>query len=78
MSVHVTNTDNPNGAWTIAHDEGMHEGTADPSTLGYGQNMDGSENRDMVVIPCPVAGCGSVSYWPREALPPAAQEALPA
>lgn len=77
MSVHVTDTANPT-AWVIVDDEGGHTGTADPSTLSYGQNIDGSPNRDMVVIPCPEPGCGSVSYWPRETLADDVKANLPA
>lgn len=56
---------------------GGHQGETDPAALHYGQNMDGSENRDVVVIPCPEPGCGSVSYWPREVFPPEVQAKLP-
>ncbi len=76
MSVHVTDTSGP--MWQIAHDEGGHQGEADPNTLGYSKSPDGSENRDTVVIPCPVAGCGAVSFWPRESLPPIVSDRLPA
>lgn len=76
MAVRVTDT---SGAlWTIVGDECGHTGQADPSTLSYGQNMDGSENREMIVIPCPEPGCGTVSYWPRTAVADDIQERMPA
>jgi hypothetical protein len=75
MSVHVTDTSGP--LWLVVHDEANHQGEADPNTLSYGQNADGSDNLDLVVIACPEPGCGTVSYWPREALPPIVSSALP-
>lgn len=74
MSVHVTDTTGP--MWQITHDEGGHTGEADPSTLGYAQNMDGSPNKDIMLIPCP--DCGAISYWPRESLPDMVQDRMPA
>lgn len=73
MSVHVTDTSDPQ-AWVIVGDECGHTGTAPSSSLKYGQNMDGTDNREVVVIPCPV--CDSVSWWPREALPRGVSGAL--
>lgn len=75
MSVHVTDTSDPQ-AWVIAADECGHTGTAPASSLKYGQNPDGTENRDLIVIPCPV--CATTSYWPRETLAQDIQEKLPA
>jgi hypothetical protein len=75
MSVHVTDTSDPL-AWVIVDDDNGHVGTAASSTVSYGRNIDGSENLDQVVITCPEPGCGTVSYWPRESLPPIVQEAL--
>jgi hypothetical protein len=66
MSVKVTSFDDP-AAWEYVHDDaygGSHGGTLDPATVTYGQNMDGSDNLNVVVVPCPFEGCGSVSYWP--------------
>jgi hypothetical protein len=76
MTIRVTDTSDPT-AWVIIDDVAQHEGTADPNTLSYGQNIDGSENPGIIVIPCPEPACDSVSYWPREALPPFVHEALP-
>lgn len=75
MSVRITDTST--ALWQFAHDESDHTGEADPSTLSYMRNPDGSLNREMVVVPCPVADCDSVSYWPRESLPPDVQAKLP-
>lgn len=75
MSVHVTDTTDPL-AWVIVDDEGGHTGTAGSSTLTYGKNLDGTENPDVVVIPCPEPGCDTVSYWPRDSLPPIVRETL--
>jgi hypothetical protein len=66
MSVKVTNFDDPT-SWSYVHDDapgGSHGGTLDPATVTYGQNMDGSDNLNTVVVPCPFENCGSVSYWP--------------
>ena len=49
------------------HDDapgGSHGGTLDPATVTYGINIDGSDNPNVVAVPCPFEGCGSVSYWP--------------
>ena len=49
------------------HDDapgGSHGGTLDPATVTYGTNPDGSDNPNVVAVPCPFEGCGSVSYWP--------------
>lgn len=76
MTVRVTDT---SGAlWTFVDDEGGHTGQADPSTVTYGQQRDGTEDRNVVVIPCPVPDCGSVSWWPRAALPQTVQDKMPA
>ncbi len=64
MSVKVTSFDNP-AAWEYFHDDGHpepHGGTLDPTTVDYGKNTDGSDNLNVVVVPCP-EGDG-VSYWP--------------
>jgi hypothetical protein len=53
--------------WSYVHDDapgGSHGGTLDPATVTYGVNIDGSENRHVIAVPCPFEGCGSVSYWP--------------
>lgn len=77
MSVHVTDTTDPN-AWVIMGDECGHTGTADPSTLSYGTNMDGTENKNTIVIPCPEPGCSTTSYWPRETVADDIREQMPA
>lgn len=67
MSVMVTSFDNADGTWSYVHGDapgGSHEGTLDPATVAYGQNPDGTENPNVISVPCPFAGCGSVSYWP--------------
>jgi hypothetical protein len=66
MSVKVTSFADP-AAWDYEHDDapgGGHGGTLDPATVTYGQNVDGSDNLNTVVVPCPFENCGSVSYWP--------------
>jgi hypothetical protein len=66
VSVRITSA-NPDGSWTFFHDEEQHQADADPSTVQYGEMLDGSPNPDTVLVTCPV--CGAVSYWPSEALP---------
>jgi hypothetical protein len=66
MSVKVTSLDDP-AAWDYVHDDapgGSHGGTLDPATVTYGTNIDGTDNPNTVVVPCPFENCGSVSYWP--------------
>jgi hypothetical protein len=66
MSVKVTSFDDPS-AWEYQHNDapgGSHEGTLDPATVTYGTNIDGTDNLNVVVVPCPFENCGSVSYWP--------------
>ena len=63
MSVKIIDFD----TWDYVHDDapgGSHGGTLDPATVTYGTNIDGSENVNVVAVPCPFEGCGSVSYWP--------------
>jgi hypothetical protein len=65
MSVRPTNFDNPDGTWNYVHDDahgGSHGGTLDPATVTYGQNIDGTDNLNVVVVPCPEGD--AVSYWP--------------
>jgi hypothetical protein len=53
--------------WSYIHDDapgGSHGGTLDPATVTYGVGIDGEQNSNVVVVPCPFEGCGSVSYWP--------------
>jgi hypothetical protein len=53
--------------YAYVHDDapgGSHGGTLDPATVTYGTNIDGSDNVNVVAVPCPFEGCGSVSYWP--------------
>jgi hypothetical protein len=64
MSVKVTSFDDP-AAWEYVHDDapgGSHEGTLDPATVTNGVNPDGSQNLNVVVVPCPEGD--AVSYWP--------------
>jgi hypothetical protein len=64
MSVKVTSFDDP-AAWEYVHDDGpggSHGGTLDPATVSYGVNIDGTDNLNVVAVPCP-EGDG-VSYWP--------------
>jgi hypothetical protein len=66
MSVKVTSFDDP-AAWSYVHDDapgGSHGGTLDPTTVTYGVGIDGADNLNTVVVPCPFENCGSVSYWP--------------
>lgn len=74
MSVRVIDTSGP--LWQVMHDEEGHDGELDPSMLSYGTNVDGSVNREVVLIPCPLGD--GVSYWPRETLATNVQEKLPA
>ena len=63
MSVTITNFE----TWEYVHDDapgGSHVGMIDPATVTYGVNTDGTNNLNVVVVPCPFEGCGSVSYWP--------------
>jgi hypothetical protein len=53
--------------YEYVHDDapgGSHGGTLDPATVTYGTNIDGSDNPNVIIVPCPFEGCGSVSYWP--------------
>lgn len=61
MSVKITNFDD----WSYIHDDapgGGHSGTLDPATVTYGKTMDGSDDLNVIVVPCPVDGY--VSCWP--------------
>jgi hypothetical protein len=63
MSVKIINFE----TWEYQHDDapgGSHGGTLDPATVTYGTNIDGEPNVNVVAVPCPFEGCGSVSYWP--------------
>jgi hypothetical protein len=67
MSVVPMSFDNGSGQWEYIHGDapdGGHGGTLDPATVTYGTNIDGSPNQDLVIVPCPYEGCGSVSFWP--------------
>lgn len=39
-----------------------HSGQLDANTVVYAMNADGTENIDVIIVPCPVDEC--VSYWP--------------
>lgn len=57
----------PGNRWTVVHDDapgGPHSGDLDPSTVAFATKPDGSTDFRVLVIACPVAGCGSVSYHP--------------
>jgi hypothetical protein len=63
VSVKITNFE----TWEFIHDDapgGSHGGTLDPATVTYGVGIDGEPNPNVVAVPCPFEGCGSVSYWP--------------
>jgi len=63
MSVKIINFE----TYEYVHDDapgGSHGGTLDPATVTYGVNIDGTDNPNIVAVPCPFEGCGSVSYWP--------------
>ena len=63
MSVKITDFSD----WSYVHDDapgGSHGGTLDPATVTYGTGIDGEPNVNVVAVPCPFEGCGSVSYWP--------------
>jgi hypothetical protein len=65
MSVRPTSFDNPDGTWAYIHDDahgGSHGGTLDPATVTYGVNPDGTDNLDVLIVPCPEGD--AVSYWP--------------
>ena len=66
MSVKITDFSEPT-KWAFVHDDapgGSHGGTLDPATVTYGTGIDGEPNVNVVAVPCPFEGCGSVSYWP--------------
>jgi hypothetical protein len=63
MSVKITNFD----TWAYVHDDapgGSHGGVLDPTSITYGTNTDGTDDLNIIVVPCPFEGCGAVSYWP--------------
>jgi hypothetical protein len=63
MSVKITNFE----TWEYVHDDapgGSHGGTLDPASVTYGTSIDGTPNENVIAVPCPFEGCGSVSYWP--------------
>jgi hypothetical protein len=64
MTVRPTSFDDGTGMWTYVHDTpgGSHGGTLDPATVTYGTNMDGSDDLNVVVGPCPEGD--AVSCWP--------------
>lgn len=74
MSVQITEYSTT--PWQYVHDERGHGGDFDPATLGWGTNIDGTEDRNVCVVPCPHPDCGSVSYWPAESFPPLMAEVL--
>jgi hypothetical protein len=64
MSVKVTSFENP-AAWDYVHDDapgGSHGGTLDPATVTYATNIDGSDNLNVIIVPCPEGD--AVSSWP--------------
>jgi hypothetical protein len=52
------------GSVDAIFDEMQHTGTVLEAQILWARNIDGSENRDMLLLPCP-DGCGAVSSHPR-------------
>lgn len=52
------------GGVEVWHDEFGHGGTVVWADMDFGKQRDGSDDRRWVMLPCPVAGCGSVSWHP--------------
>jgi hypothetical protein len=48
----------------VWHDERGHGGTVPWAEVDYLKRPDGTGHQSYVVLPCPVAGCGSVSTHP--------------
>lgn len=55
---------NSNGSIDIYHDEYNHGGIIQPTDLRYAKNQDGTENKDVILMRCPVPGCDSFSLHP--------------
>jgi hypothetical protein len=61
---------NADGSVDVVHDDapgGPHSGTVTAATLGLGafaQLQSGGQTHNAISLPCPVAGCGSVSLHP--------------
>jgi hypothetical protein len=77
VSVFVSVFDNPDGSWTIMHDDapgGSHTGSIQPTDVVRTVNMDGTQSQNFANVTCPV--CGSVSSHPvgGGAQPPLVQE----
>lgn len=75
MAVRIVDATDPQ-ALVIAGEECGHSGTAPVSSVVYGVNIDGSENRDIIGVVCPEADCGFTSFWPRTALAQDVQDKL--
>lgn len=54
----------PSGGVVVWHDEGTHGGTVPLADVAFARDPDGSVDPDVLVLPCPVAGCGAVSLHP--------------
>jgi len=77
VSVYISNFDNPDGTWTVVHDDaasGSHTGQVQPTDVVRAINMDGSPNENFATLTCPV--CGDTSTHPvgGGAQPPLVQE----
>lgn len=55
---------NQDGTVEVWHDEAGHGGTVTPDNINFGRNIDGTVTIDVIELPCPVPGCGAVSWHP--------------
>jgi hypothetical protein len=53
----------PDGSIDVVYDEQGHSGTIPAAEVKWSTNIDGSDNHDFIVLPCP-DGCGATSTWP--------------
>lgn len=52
------------GGVEVWHDEANHGGTVAWADVDFAKGPGGSDERRAVYLPCPVPGCGSVSWHP--------------
>jgi hypothetical protein len=52
------------GGVEVWHEERDHGGTVAWADVDFGRRQDGTAHQSYVVLPCPVAGCGSASLHP--------------
>lgn len=52
------------GGVEVWHDERNHGGTVPWADVDFPKRQDGAAAQHFVVLPCPVAGCGSASLHP--------------